>query len=277
MSSAAIRFKQLHESDNTFIMANAWDPGSAIILEEAGFACIGTTSAGIAYSHGVPDSEGKLPFDTALDETRRIVDAVSVPVSMDSENLYAESLDEVTPNMKRIVASGVAGASIEDNSGDPDNPLYEVELAVDRVRAAREACSNQDRPFILTARAECYLVGHEKPFHESVKRVNRYREAGADCLYVPGIRDIATIRNLVNEVDGPINVVMGLAGTPISVAELEDAGVKRISIGGSLARSALGLVRRAAREMLVDGTFTFSGGQIPDPELCKLFAARQQD
>lgn len=158
----------------------------------------------------------------------------------------------------------MAGVGIEDYSGDSRRPFHEIELAVERVRAAREALAD---PFVLTARAECFLYAHPDPCDESVKRINRYFQAGADCLYLPGFRDIVCIRALVAASAGPINVVMGLAGTPISVAELRAAGVARISIGGSLARAALGLVRRAAREILDRGSFDFTAGQIADAEL----------
>lgn len=268
----ALEFQRLHAAGNCFIMANAWNAGSAVLLEQAGFKAIGTTSAGIAYSHAYADAEAALSFDQALQETHEISAAVGIPVSMDSENVYADLPQAVHENMKRIVATGVVGASIEDYSGDRDAPFYDIELAVERVRAAREAVADLDYPFILTARAECYLYGHANPFAESVERINRYHAAGADCLYVPGIRDVGTIRELVAAVDGPVNVVMGLSGTPVSVAELRQAGVARISIGGSLARATFGLVRRAAQEMLEQGTFNYAIEQIPDAELCKLFS-----
>ena len=271
------RFQALHDRGNCFIMPNAWNPGSAVLLEQAGFDAIATTSAGIAFSRGLADAEGLLSFDDALAETGAIASATELPLSMDSENGYAHEPEAVHVNMTRIAATGVVGASIEDYCGNPDKPLYDIELAVERVHAARQALNDLDYPFVLTARAECYLYGHPDPFRESVERVNRYREAGADCLYVPGIRDIDTIRELVNAVDGPVNVVMGLAGKPVSLAELRDAGVVRISIGGSLARATFGLIRRAASEMLEQGTFDYAAGQIPDAELCRLFSTRNSD
>ncbi len=274
ITEKAIRFKNLHAADDVFIMANAWSAGSAVLLEEAGIEAIGTTSAGIAFSHALPDYKGALPFETALEETDRIVKAVNIPVSMDAENGYGHSSESVFENMQRIALTGVVGANIEDYTGDPDNPLYEIELGVERIQAAKQAVADSGYPFTLTARAECYLTGHPDPFNESVRRVNRYHEAGADCLFVPGVKDIETIKTLVAAVNGPVSVVMGLAGTPISVAELQDAGVARISIGGSLARATFGLVRRAAKEMLENGTFEFSSRQIVDGELCKLFSER---
>ena len=270
----AKRFQELHLADDTFIMANAWSAGSAVLLEETGIVAIGTTSAGIAFSQALPDYEGKLSLDNALVETRRIVEVCNIPVSMDGENGYGHSSESVFENMKLIAATGVVGASIEDYTGDSDNPLYDIELANERIQAAKNAVMDLGYPFMLTARAECYLTVHPDPFNESVRRVNRYREAGADCLFVPGIKDIETIKALIHEVDGPISVVMGLSGSPISVAELKNVGVSRISIGGSLARATFGLVRRAAREMLDKGTFNFSNQQIADDELCELFSRR---
>ena len=274
MQDKANKFQQLHHSGETFIMANAWNAGSAVLLEEAGFQAIGTTSAGIAFAHALPDYEGALSFDAALEQTRHIVDSVNIPVSMDAENGYGDSAQSVFENMKRIAATGVVGANIEDHCPESEDSLYDLELAVDRIRAAKEAVNKLDYPFMLTARAECYLTGHVNPFKEAVNRVNRYRQVGADCLFVPGIKDIKTISELVKEVEGPINVVMGLAGTPLSVEVLAGAGVNRISIGGSLARATFGLVRRAAREMLDKGTFDYSSMQIADEELCHLFSKR---
>ena len=277
LTEKASRFAALHTAGNCFIIPNAWNAGSAVLLEQAGFDAIATTSAGIAFSRGLEDAAGLLSFDDALSETAAIALATALPLSMDSENGYAHEPEAVHANMSRIADTGVVGASIEDYSGDPDNPFYDMELAVERVQAARQALNDLEYPFVLTARSECFLYGHPDPFRESVERVNRYREVGADCLYVPGIKDIDTIRDLVNTVDGPINVVMGLAGKPISLAELRDVGVTRISIGGSLARATFGLIRRAASEMLEQGTFDYAAGQIPDAELCQLFSTRNPD
>lgn len=270
----AIRFQKLHRGGNCFIMPNAWDVGSAVLLAQAGFEAIGTTSAGIAYSRGLADAAGALDFERALQATGAIAAAVDIPLSMDSENVYAHDPQGVFDNMQRIVETGVVGASIEDYRGDPTDPFYDIGLAVERVQAARDAVAGLDYPFTLTARAECYLYGHPQPFDEAVKRLNRYRAAGADCLYAPGIRDVQVIAELASAVDGPINVVMGLSGSPLTLAQLRAAGVVRISIGGSLARATLGLVRRAAQEMLVQGSFGFASGQIADAELCELFSIK---
>jgi len=244
------------------------------LLEQAGFDAIGTTSAGIAYARALPDAAGALPLQAALDATAGIAAAVRVPVSMDAENGYADAPEAVAENFAQIAATGAVGASIEDYTGDSRAPLYPAALAAERVSAAKQGVAESGIDFTLTARAECYLTGHPEPFAEAVKRLNLYREAGADCLYAPGIADLDTIAALVREVAAPVNVVVGLGGAGLSVAQLQDAGVKRISIGGSLARATFGLIREAAEEMLRRGTFTFAGRQIADAELCGLFNRR---
>ncbi len=267
-------FRDLHVAEGLFVMPNAWNAGSACMLESAGFPAIGTTSAGIAYCLGLPDYEGALSRDAALEETGRISQAVSVPVSADAENGYGHEPDEVAESIRLFAGAGAVGASIEDFAASFGETQYERSHAVDRIQAAKEAAESLGFPFTLTARAECYLVDHPDPFKESVLRANLYREAGADCLYVPGVRDAETIAGLAAEIDGPINVVMGLAGNPISVSKLKALGVKRVSIGASLARATFGLIRRAAEEIHDSGTFTFAKEQVPDAELCQFFSAR---
>lgn len=267
------QFKALH-LDGAFLMPNAWNAGSAVLLEQAGFKAVGTTSAGIAFCLGLPDYAGKLPFQTALATTAGIAGAVRVPVSMDAENGYGHTPEAVSENFGRIAMTGVAGASIEDHTGNRTQPLYDAALAVERVAAAKQATATAGFEFTLTARAECYLTHHPDPFAETVKRLNLYHEAGADCLYAPGITDLDTIAALVREVAAPVNVVMGLSGAPLSFDQLREVGVKRISIGGSLARATFGVIRKAAEEMLQQGTFGFAAQQLPDAELCELFAGR---
>ncbi len=268
-------FQNLHLNPDTFIMANAWSAGSAVILEESGFKAIGTTSAGIAYSHALPDSEGAVSFELALEEVHKIAKAVNIPVSMDAENGYGDSPEQVARNMKEIIATTVVGANIEDYTGNSAKPLYDRKLAIERIRAAKEAVTDIAYPFMLTARTDCFLSNHPKALDESIYRANAYTEAGADCLFVPGIKDIDTIKLFVKETSAPVSVVMGLSGSPISLKELEDAGVARISIGGSLARATFGLIRRASKEMLENGTFEFSNKQIVDNELCNLFSIKK--
>ena len=268
-------FRELHLAEGIFVMPNAWNAGSACMLEDAGFSAVGTTSAGISYCLGLPDYEGVLTREAALEETGRIANSIRVPVSMDAENGYGHTPEEVAETIRRVADTGAVGASIEDYAFSyGTGELYDRVLARERIEAAVAAAASLPFPFTITARAECYLVGHPDPFEESVARAISYREAGADCLYVPGITDPETIGRLVKEVDAPVNVVMGLAGSPMSVSQLEDLGVKRISIGGSLARATFGLIRRAAAEIRDRGTFTFADGQVPDPELCQFFSDR---
>ncbi len=271
IAAKARAFKALHDGPDIFLMPNAWNAGSARILAASGFAAIGTTSAGIAFSLGRPDYEGRLSRDETMEELGRIAAAVVVPVSADLEAGYGPDPEDVAETIRQAIAAGAVGGSIEDVTGDPAAPLFEPALAAERIRAARAAADSSDIAFTLTGRAECYLVDHPEPFAESVRRANLYREAGADCLYVPGARDAKTIAGLVREIDGPINVVVGLAGEPLSLAELSDLGVRRVSIGGSLARASFATVRRAAEEMARDGTFQFSRDAIPDAEMCALF------
>ena len=270
-------FKDLHSADGIFVMPNAWNAGSACMLEAAGFQAVGTTSAGIAFCLGLPDYEGELTREAALEETCRIADSVRIPVSMDAENGYGHAPEEVADTICRAADTGAVGASIEDYSAAfGTGELYDRVLSVERIEAAVAAAASLPFPFTLTARAECYLSGHADPFRESLARAVSYREAGADCLYVPGVGDAETIGRLVKEVDAPVNVVVGLAGSPMTVNQLEDLGVKRVSIGGSLARAAFGLIRRASEEIRERGTFTFADLQMPDAELRRFFASRQR-
>lgn len=272
LARKARAFRDLHHAPGVFVMANAWDPGSARLLAAAGFAALGTTSAGINYTNGAPDYGYYAGArDDMLAACGRVAAAVDLPVSADLENGYADAPEEVAATVRRAVAHGLVGGNIEDHTGDRARPLYDVEAAAERIRAARAAADEAGIPFTLTARADCYLVGREDAFRESVRRLNRYREAGADCLFAPGVKDRATIAALVREVDGPVNVVMGLTGAALATAELGELGVRRVSVGGSIARRALAAVREAAREIREDGTFTYAEGAIPDAEMRAFF------
>ena len=277
MTGKGQRFRDLHLRDGVFLMPNAWDPGTARILAAAGFEAIATTSAGTNYANGVTDYDYRVPRDAMLADFRRIAEAVEQPVSGDLEAGFGDAPEAVAETIARSVDCGMVGGSIEDHTGDRTAPLYDIELATDRIRAARQAADASGIAYTLTARAECYLVGHDDPFGESVRRLNHYRAAGADCLYAPGMTDKDTIAALVREVDGPINVVMGLAGAPLTVAELAAVGVKRVSTGGSLARAAFAVVSNAATEMLEHGSFGFAADAIPDATINALFASFRGD
>lgn len=265
-------FRALHQGDGIFVMPNAWDAGSAKFLAAAGFPAIGTTSAGVAFTLGRPDYANQISRDEMIDRIGAIVAAVDVPVSADTESGYGPKPEDVAETMRRAIAVGAAGASVEDAAWeDGATRLMDPARAIARVRAARAAIDASGATLTLTARAECYLVGHRDPFAESVRRLNLYREAGADCLYAPGMRDAETIGALVREVDGPINIVAGLAGKPLPLAKLRDLGVRRVSIGGSLARATFAVIRRAATEMAETGTFAFAEDAIPDAEISAFF------
>ena len=268
------RFQRLHGS-GTFLMPNAWDAGSALLLETTGFQAIGTTSAGIAYALGKADATGALSIDEAMDETARIAGAVSVPVNVDAENGYGANPEAVAECIRRCVDAGAVGAGIEDYTWDPSRPLYDRALAVERIRAAREAADASDVPFVLTARAECYLYGVPDAFAESVARSNLYREAGADLLYTPGVRDRDEVAALAREIDGPMNFVIGKGMADYTLEELGELGIRRVSIGGSLMRAAFAFAGRAVAEMRDRGAFTWAADQLGPADFDRLFANRR--
>jgi len=272
----AVEFQALHQGEDIFLMPNAWDAGSAILLAQVGFKAIGTTSAGIAFSKGLADYANVLSREGNMAAIAQICDAVDLPVSGDTENGYGPHLDDVRQTMALTIKAGAVGASIEDFTGERALGLYDIEEAVDRVSVAVDAIRQSGIPVILTARAECFLFGHETPLSETIKRLNRYREAGAHCLYAPGPKDAETIATLVNEVDGPLNVVAGLSAEALSVEELGNIGIKRISTGGSLARTCLAALRTSATELMTSGTFSFAQSAIPDAELSQLFTKNRE-
>lgn len=266
-----LRFQQLHTTDAIFLMPNAWDAGSALMLASCGFPAIATTSAGVAFSLGFPDQEAAVSRETMLDRVGSIAAASPLPVSADLQSGYGSSPDEVGETITAAIRAGVVGANIEDNSGNPAQALFDREDAVARIRAARCAADASGVPFVLTGRTDAYLTDARHPFADAVERCNAYREAGADCLFVPGASDPETIKALVREINGPLTVVMGLTGSPLTVSQLGSLGVRRVTVGGSLARATFGLIRRAAQEMASSGTFTYADQQIPDAELSQFF------
>ena len=266
LAAKAAGFRALHDAPGCFVMPNAWDVGSARLLETAGFAALATTSAGVNYADGRPDGPGAATREAILAAYGRIARAVDLPVSGDLENGYGDRPEDVAATIRLAMAEGMAGGGIEDWTGNDDEPYYDIELAADRIAAAREASGTS---FVLTARAECFLYGHDNPLDEAVKRLNRYREAGADCLYAPGPTDDATLKRLVAEVDGPINVVVGMGGGA-SREYMAALGVKRISTGGSLYRATAKLVLDAAAEMAGPGTFGYLANVLSDAETERL-------
>jgi 2-methylisocitrate lyase-like PEP mutase family enzyme len=265
-----------HRGPGVIVLPNAWDPGTAIVLADAGFPFLATTSAGIAFARGLPDGQS-LSRSRMLELVAEIAGAVSIPVSADLEAGYGPRPEDVAATVTGAVAAGVVGCNIEDSTGDRDRPLFELDLAVERIRAGAEAARATGLPFVLNARVDPYLVRlgtPEQNLAESVRRANAYREAGAGCVYVPGVADADAIGRMVREIDGPLNVLGARGGAvqSLAVADLEALGVRRVSIGGSLAVAALGLVRRAAAELLARGTFSYTGEAMSNHDADALMA-----
>ena len=251
--SAIATFRELHHS-GCFILPNPFDVGSAKFLEQLGFKALATTSAGFAFSKGLPDEVSAITRDVMLDHIRELTEASILPVNADFQNGYGDQAEEVAESVRLCVASGVAGLSIEDNSGD--GSLYEDELAVERIKAARRAIDETGRPVLLTARCEAWLVGHPNAYEFVIKRLVAFADAGADCLYAPGVSDPKQISAIVKAVSPkPINILVSRPDPNLSLARLSDLGVRRISVGSALARVAWGAFMRAARNILETGTF----------------------
>ena len=261
-------FRALHARDGAFVIPNPWDIGSARILAQAGFEALATTSAGFAFTLGRRDNT--IARYAMLDHVATIAAATGLPVSADLENGYAETPEGVGETYALAATTGIVGASIEDSSGDAEKPLFDIAIAAERVRAAVEAVRALPFPFTLTARAENFLVGR-KDLGDVVRRLQAYQDAGADVLYAPGLVDRNDIATLVRSVDRPVNVVMGLAGAHFSVGELAALGVKRVSVGSALARTAFGALIDAANEMREQGTFAFADCAIGYRELSARF------
>ena len=260
-SARRAAFRKLHES-GFFILPNPWNIGTARYLRSLGFKALATTSSGFAFANGLPDAEWAVSRDMALQHIRSIVEAVgsgpnALPVNADFESGYAHAPDDVAHNVRLCVATGVAGLSIEDATGDPAKPLYDLPLAVERIRAARAAIDATGTGVLLTARAECFLVNHPDPLRESLRRLIDYAEAGADVLYAPGLPDRAAIAAVVRAVaPKPVNVLVTSTLLP-PLPELAELGVRRVSLGSALARAAwagfLNAARTLARENSVAG------------------------
>jgi len=253
-------FQALHHRPEVFIIPNPWSAGSAKILTALGFEALATTSAGYAFDAGLPDSPLALTREAILANAQSIVEATDLPVSADLQNGFGPAPAACAETVRLASQAGLAGGSIEDSSGESDEPIYDFQLAVERVAAAAEAAHATH--FLLTARAENFLCGHPD-LGDTIRRLQAFAEAGADVLYAPGLPGLEAIREICASVSKPVNVLMGLKGATYSVEQLAAAGVKRISVGGSLARAALGAFIRAAREIKEAGTFTYAQDAIP--------------
>jgi 2-methylisocitrate lyase-like PEP mutase family enzyme len=273
MNPRATEFRRLHEA-GCFVLPNPWDIGSAGILVGLGFKAVATTSAGLAWSLGRRDNE--ISVELSLSHLRTITAAVEVPVNADFEDGFARDPLGVAANVWAAVETGIAGVSIEDSTGDQATPLYDFALAVERIHAARKAIDDSGTGVVLTGRSEGFIAGRPD-LAETIRRLVAYAEAGADCLYAPGVRAMSDISAIVSAVaPKPVNVLVSTDFT--TVAQLAEAGVRRISVGGALARAAWTGFLSAAREIAATGTFSALARNIPVPEMNKLFgAARRHD
>jgi 2-methylisocitrate lyase-like PEP mutase family enzyme len=273
-------FVDLHRQ-GCFLLPNAWDVGSARVLQAAGFPAIATTSAGVAFSLGRPDHDfftehvdGRVDRETMLRRVAEIVEEVTVPVSADLEEGYGRSPEAVADTITATLAIGAVGGNIEDFTGERAEPLFDVELAADRIRAARAAVDAAGQPFVVVGRTDALQVG--RSMQECVTRANAYLAAGADCAFIPAAADATTIGTLVGELDGPLNVVMGLTGTALSLDDLRELGVRRVTVGGSIARAMYRHLVAAARELAERGTFSYAEDQLSQGDLNDLFRSPEK-
>ncbi|HVW15654.1 MAG TPA: isocitrate lyase/phosphoenolpyruvate mutase family protein [Mucilaginibacter sp.] len=264
-------FRSLHARNGVFVIPNPWDAGSAKILAGLGFEALATTSAGLAFSLGKPDGEGAITRSEALRNAHEIAMAVSIPVSADLENGYGHEPEICAETVFLAAENGLAGCSIEDNNGNRKDPIYEFDHAVERIKAAVQAARGLPFPFTLTARAENLICGRPD-LKDTIRRLEAYADAGADVLFAPGLRTKDEIKAVVRAVaPKPVNVVLGLGQTDMTVSELGDLGVKRISLGSSLARAAYGAFMQAADEVVKKGTFNFTLGTTAYGDFNDLF------
>jgi 2-methylisocitrate lyase-like PEP mutase family enzyme len=262
-------FRALHQRDEAFIVPNPWDVGTARLLQSLGFKALATTSAGFAFSIGKPD--GAVDRETMLAHAADLVAATDLPVSADLENGYGDDPTYVAETIRLAASAGLAGCSIEDVAARRQQAPYELSLASERVRAVAEVAHSLAFPFMLTARAENYVIGRPD-LHDTIARLQAFQEAGADVLFAPGLKNKEDIITVIRSVDRPVNVVMGLQGVQLSLAELSEIGVKRVSVGSALSRAALGAFLRAACEMQTRGTFTFAEDAVKYADINEMFA-----
>lgn len=268
----AISLRNLHHGPGILVLANAWDAASARLFEQAGFRAIGTTSAGISASLGYADGQ-RISRDEMLSVVSRIAGVVSAPVSADMEAGYGDTPEQMAEMARATLAAGAVGLNIEDSTGRTDPPLADISLQVEKIRAIREAAIAAQAPLVINARTDVYArtAGDEAShFEQAVQRANAYGQAGADCLFVIGVKDKETIGRLVRAIDGPLNILAG-AGSP-TIPELEQLGVARVSVGAGPMRATMALVQRIARELLEEGNYTsFTQDTLSHAEVNRLF------
>jgi len=266
----AIQFRELHRGPGVPILPNAWDVASARIFEDAGFPAIATTSAGIAFSLGYPDGQ-RIRREEMMARIARITRAVNVPVTADVESGYGSTPEDAAETTRELIEMGVAGMNLEDASGRSDQPLSPLQLAAEKVKAAREAAGHLRAQIVINARTDVYLLPGGKPdadYTEALQRLLAFRDAGADCVFAPGLKDAETIGRLAKAVECPLNI-LAVRGTP-SISELENLGVARVSVGSGPMRATLGLLRRLAEELRTTGTYNTMDGAVPYAEVNKL-------
>jgi 2-methylisocitrate lyase-like PEP mutase family enzyme len=260
--------RALHHRGRAFVIPNPWDRGSARLLAGLGFEALATTSVGLSFSRG--ERLGLVGREATLAHCREIVESTGLPVSADLENGFGDRPEDAAETIRGALAAGLAGGSIEDASGRAEDPIYDLSLAAEKVRAAAEVVRGQPVPFQLVARAENFLFGR-LDLPDTIRRLQAFQEAGADVLYAPGLSSADEVRAVVSSVDRPVNVVMGLVGSTLTLADLDALGVARVSVGSALARRAYGALLDAAREMLAQGTFAFAEDAAPLRELDAAF------
>jgi 2-methylisocitrate lyase-like PEP mutase family enzyme len=271
-SAKAEQFLALHQRPGAFVIPNPWDAGSAKILTRLGFEALTTTSAGLAFSLGRRDHDGSVSREETLENAKAIVDATDLPVAADLENGFGDSPEAAAETILLAAeVAGLVGGSIEDSSGDPRRPIYEFNHAVERVAAAAEAARSLPFPFVLVGRAENLLHGR-MDLDDTIRRLQAFEKAGADALFAPGLIKADEIRTVCASVRKPVNVIMGFQSASFSVADLAALGVRRISIGSALARTALAAMLRGAREIREQGTFRFAADAIPYADMNQMMA-----
>jgi 2-methylisocitrate lyase-like PEP mutase family enzyme len=276
-SSAVEKFRTMHLS-GCFALPNPWDVGTAVYLQHLGFEALATTSSGFAFTQGLPDTVTAINRDAMLAHIRGVVEATPLPVNADFQTGYADEPEDVATNVGLCVATGVAGLSIEDATGNEEVPLYEAGLAIERIKAARAAIDGSGIPVILTARCEAWLVGQPDPLRVSLERLVAYAEAGADCLYAPGVSEPDEIAQIVKAVSPkPVNVLASRPNPALSLSRLADLGVRRVSVGSALSRVAWGAFIRSARSLKETGTFDSFADAAPFKELDDLFSNRLRE
>jgi 2-methylisocitrate lyase-like PEP mutase family enzyme len=271
----AVAFRATHTGQGVVLLPNVWDVASARIIEEAGFQAIATTSAGVAFAQGFPDGQ-KIPADRMFTAVAHIASAVRLPVTADVEAGYGQRPEDAAVTARNVIDAGAVGMNFEDATGDADHPLTELSLQLERIHAIRDSVEDLRVPIVLNARTDVYLLQIGEPsrrYDEAVRRLAAFRDAGADCVFVPGVRDAETIGRIVVDLKCPVNI-LGVPGSP-SVPELVKLGVKRISLGSGPMRASLGLLRRLAEEVKTSGTYKLMEGAPSHAEMNKMMSGNQ--